>query len=149
MTDKTTNAVKRYAGVYLLDIPFSADIMYTYYIPGDLLDKIVRGAFVVVPFGGGNRKQNAIVFELSEKTEAKNPKPILSVNENVDSLDDEQLDICKFIVDTTLCTFGDAVRAVTPSAFARSVRIYTPTDKQLPSEGGSLSEGALMILDYT
>ena len=148
MTDKTTNAVKRYAGVYLLDIPFSADIMYTYYIPGDLLDKIVRGAFVVVPFGGGNRKQNAIVFELSEKTDAKNPKPILSINENIDTLDDEQLDVCKFLVDTTLCTFGDAVRAVTPSAFARSVRIYTPTDKQLPSGGGSLSEGALLILDY-
>lgn len=148
MTEKTTDAVKRYAGIYLLDIPFAADMMYTYYIPGDLLDKIARGAFVVVPFGGGNRKQNGVVFEISEKSEAKNPKPVLSVSENILPLDDEQLDMCKFLVDTTLCTFGDAVRAVTPSALARSVRIYSPTGKEIPAGGGSLTEGALLILDY-
>ena len=81
MISGTTNAGSRYAGVFLLDLPYQADRMYDYFIPQDLRDAAVPGAFVVVPFGGGNRRQTGIITEVREKTDAKRTKPILSVGD--------------------------------------------------------------------
>ena len=103
-----------YAGVYLLDIPYSADRMYDYYIPPDLRELAVPGAFVVVPFGGGNRRRSAVIAEVRRETDAAKTKPILSVSSDSAPLSREQLGLCRYIADMTLCAFGDAVRAVVP-----------------------------------
>ncbi len=148
MPDKTTDAAKSYAGVFLLDIPFSADRMYDYYIPPDLRDTAVPGAFVVVPFGGGNRRQSALIAELHDVTEFKRTKPLLSVQESVCPLTPEQLLICRYLATQTLCTVGDAVRAVVPSGAAKSVKVYRITEKELPHDGGELTPGALLAYEY-
>jgi len=134
-----------YAGVYLLDIPYSADRMYDYYIPPDLRDVATPGAFVVVPFGGGNRKRSAVIAEIRSNTDAQKTKPILSVSEGSAPLTREQLGLCRYIADMTLCTVGDAVRAVVPAGSAKSRKIFVPTSKT-PDDG--LSSGALMVYEY-
>ena len=63
------------AKVYLLDAPYHIDKLYDYYIPDELRGLLKVGGFVAVPFGGGNRKQLALVGGLagaSEYTALKN-----------------------------------------------------------------------------
>lgn len=136
-----------YAGVYLLDIPYSADRMYDYYIPPDLRDFAKPGAFAVVPFGGGNRRRTAVIAEVRSETDAKKTKPLISVSNESAPLNAEQLGLCRYLAAMTLCTVGDAVRAIVPAGSARSRRLYVPTGKQI-GENSSLSAGAVMVYDY-
>ena len=63
--------IKEYARVYLLDAPFCIDRIYDYFIPYELREKISKGSFVSVPFGGGNRPKLAVVLDIAEKTDVK------------------------------------------------------------------------------
>ncbi|MBQ7720695.1 MAG: hypothetical protein IJT56_08940, partial [Clostridia bacterium] len=56
------------AKVNLLDAPYSADITYDYFIPELLVGECVPGVFVTVPFGGGNRRQIALVRDIASQT---------------------------------------------------------------------------------
>lgn len=138
----------RYAGVFLLDIPFAVDRMYDYSIPSDLRNLVYPGVFVVVPFGGGNRHRAAIVAELHEKTDAKHTKPILSVSSETVPLNAEQLSICRWLAAQTVCTVGDAVHAITPAGAAKNLTMYQPSGKELPPDGAGLTPGAIMVFEY-
>lgn len=52
------------AGVYILDVPYQADRLYSYLIPEKLRETLAPGDFVSLPFGKGNRQQTALVFEM-------------------------------------------------------------------------------------
>ena len=62
------------ARVNLIDAPYSLDKTYDYYIPEPLTESIIAGGFVVVPFGGGNRRQIALVTEVSDHTDIRSLK---------------------------------------------------------------------------
>ena len=108
------------AQVYILDIPYGADKPYTYYFhapvaPGDLVE---------VPFGKGNRVMTAVVFAVTEGEPEEKTKPIAGICV-AGILSAEMLGLCLFIKEYTLCTFGEAVRAVTPqAALAKVVQYY-------------------------
>ena len=57
----------KYAGVYLLDAPFSLDREYDYMIPEGI--NITPGDFVGLPFGNGNRRRIALVTSIKDTTE--------------------------------------------------------------------------------
>ena len=137
-----------YAGVHILDIPYSADRMYDYYIPAEMRDKALPGSFVIVPFGSGNRRRSALIAELHADTDAKKPKPLLSVSEDSTPLNAEQLGMCLYLAANTLCTVGDALHAIIPSGSAKSVKLYSATGKELPSDGGEFTPGALIVYEY-
>ncbi len=105
-----------YAGVYLLDAPYAIDRAYDYLIPRSLCDVVRRGSFVTVPFGGGNRRHMALVVELKEESLYKKVKPLLSVSADRLALDEHMLGLALFIKEQTLCTVGDAIRAMLPAA---------------------------------
>jgi len=104
------------AGVYILDIPYHADKAYTYYVPATVEESVEPGSVVLVPFGKGNRRMTGVVTEVAEgKTDPK-IKPIIQTVGEGRVLSPELLRLCMFVKDHTLCTFGDAIRAVIPSA---------------------------------
>ena len=53
--------IRRFAQVHLLDVPYHLDRPFTYYITEELADTVQKGRFVLVPFGGGNRKTIGLV----------------------------------------------------------------------------------------
>ena len=117
-----------YAGVHLLDNPFFLDNNYDYYIPSELRESVGRGMFVTVPFGTANRKCLAVVTELREKplVSGIDCKPIFSVCNNKLTLSDELIKLCFFMKEQTLCTFGEAARAVVPaSVLSKLVEMYS------------------------
>ncbi len=124
--------MREYARVYLLDNPYFLDKAFEYFIPPELRGQIGEGDFVTVPFGTANRKKLGLVTGLCDSPERADIscKPIVSVCDKSMSLDREMLGLCFFMKEQTLCTVGDAVRAMIPaSALSRLVEIYRPTDK--------------------
>ena len=69
----------KYAGVYLLDAPFSLDREYDYLIPEGI--NITPGDFVGLPFGNGNRRRIALVTSIKDTTDVPEGKvkPILAI----------------------------------------------------------------------
>lgn len=139
---------QEYARVHLLDAPLSLDRAFDYFIPSSMRSGIRRGSFVTVPFGKGNRNRLAVVTDFAERTEvsASLVKPLLSLCEARLSLSEEMLGLCFYMREQTLCTFGDAVRAMIPSAaMSRLRRVYRALDKKLPKALQS-NETAIAVL---
>ena len=153
-----SESVARYCGVHILDNPFSIDGVFHYFIPPYMADAVVRGAFVTVPFGRGNRKQLAVVVSVGDASElprdlpAERVKPIDGVCREKLFLSEGQLGLCFYLKETTLCTLGEAVRTVVPaSALATLVEYYSvsPLDPlRLESRRTGLSASDLMVLEY-
>ncbi len=120
-----------YAEIYLLDTPFFLDKGYDYFVPVELRGDISVGALVSVPFGMANRRQLAVVTALKESSLDPNIpcKPIFSLCNERLTLSDEQLKLCYFMKEQTLCTFGEAVRAIIPSSvISQLVEVYAASE---------------------
>ena len=126
---------QEYARVYLLDTPYAIDRAFDYFIPSSLRQAVRRGCFVTVPFGKGNRSRLGVVTDFTERTEvaASMVKPLLSVCEARLSLSEEMLGLCFYMKEQTLCTFGDAVHAMIPSAAMSRLRdVYRANPGEIP-----------------
>jgi primosomal protein N' len=102
-----------------------------------------------VPFGGGNRPKLGVVFELAETTDAKNAKTVLSVVSSDISLDTKMLDLAIFIKSQTLCTMGDAIHAMVPSAvLSKLIEYYSAAESISPTKQNALPAQDLFVLEY-
>jgi primosomal protein N' (replication factor Y) len=134
--------------------------MYHYYVPRSLGGHICPGTFVAVPFGNGNRKKLALTAQVCTKEELPPPlepdrlKPVGGICHERLSLSGEQLSLCFYLKETTLCTMGEAVRTVVPApALASLVEYYRAVPEGQSQRGrspgvGSLSAGDLMVLEH-
>ena len=147
--------MSEYAGLHILKNPFHIDNAYDYFIPPHLRGSISVGDFVAVPFGNSNKREIALVISLKdfpEKTEKSNInyKPILSLCDKKLSLSQEMLGLCLFMKEQCLCSVGDAVRAMMPSAALTDphevIKIAQKYEKKIPK--GIVSEPARLIGDF-
>ena len=135
--------MSQYASVHLLDAPYCIDNAFDYYIPTDLRRDILCGDFVTVPFGTANRHKIGVVIALKDAPENQNIKckPIASICDKRMSLSEEAQKLCFFLKEQTLCTVGDAVRAMVPaSVLSRLEEVFVfccddaPKAKKLTSD---------------
>ncbi|MBQ9785458.1 MAG: primosomal protein N' [Clostridia bacterium] len=141
--------MSRFAGVSLLDTPFAIDGVYDYRIPFELREDVRVGAFVTVPFGTANHRRLALVRELKEKSEYAETKAIVAVCPEHLSLSDEMLGLCNFMKLRTLCTTGDAVRAMIPaSALSRLVTLYSVPKDSIPTASDDIPSSDLFVYAY-
>lgn len=135
------------AKVFLLDALYHIDCGYDYRVPSTLLQQVKVGAFVLVPFGGGNRRQIGIVWELQAipvKEEGRPYKPVIAVLDEQLCLNAGMLGLCAYLKEHTFCTVGDAVKAVLPTcAFSKWEEYYERTEKRQPEK---LSQRQILIL---
>ena len=141
------------ARVHLLDVPYHIDKQYEYFIPLHLRGNITAGGFVIVPFGGGNTKQPAVVMEVVQKGELTpdKMKPILSLFNTPDNitLNDEMIKLCVFMKEHTFCTIGDAVKTILPSSvFVKYNEIYSVAEPLPNNAGKSVPSDALIVYNY-
>ena len=136
------------ARVYIIDAAYQADRPYDYFIPADMREFIVPGICAEVPFGRGNRRMASIVFDVfdsdpEDREKEKKMKPLLPFEGSppVPVLNREGLDLCLFLKNYTLCTFGDAVRTSVPaSALSRIEETYRVSEKIPSASDASVSE---------
>ena len=101
-----------YCEVYLFDAPYHIDRPFDYLCA----ENILVGDIVKVPFGRTNRLRLAAVTKLKDSSEGEGIKTVHSVLDRRFALSDEMLKLCLFLKGHTLCTFGEAVRCLIPSA---------------------------------
>ena len=138
-----------YAGLHILKSPYHIDNEFDYFLPPHLRDEVRVGDFVTVPFGTANTREIALVVSLkaSPSRELQNYKPIISVCDKQLSLSKEMLGLCFFMKEQTLCTIGDAVKSMLPSAaLTKPHEIYKCTETA-PNRR-ELDSVTLFILDY-
>lgn len=104
-----------YIKAHIIDVPYHADHEYTYFVPQSYRESIKKGSAISVPFGKGDRARVAIVTDITSEV-VEDAKPITSVMSTYFSLSEEMLELCKYMKSTTLCTIGEAVKCIIPSA---------------------------------
>ncbi len=100
------------AQVAVSDSVYAIDRPYSYRIPEGL--SLQPGMRVLVPFGNGNRKKEAVVLATGESEEAK----LKAVEQALDAqpvLTAAQLQLAGFLRERYFCTFYDAVKAILPA----------------------------------
>ena len=143
------NKTYEYASVYLLDNPYCIDCIYDYFIPLELRGEVSAGRFVAVPFGRGNRKQMAVVKELSHCPSFSDVKPIAEVCTDRPELSAEMLSLCEYMKEQWLCTFGEAVRCVMPSSvLGKMSEFYYPVSTKGPDASSGFDPADLFVYDY-
>ena len=119
----------RYVKIHLLDNPYCIDNEYTYFVPHDLSTHVKRGSFVVVPFGYSNRTQLGLVTETHAEEPNVRAKAIKCLASEEIFFTQDDIDLCKFMKEHTLCTIGDAVRSMIPAgALSQIVTCYKYVD---------------------
>ncbi|MBO7274099.1 MAG: DEAD/DEAH box helicase family protein, partial [Clostridia bacterium] len=141
--------MSRFAGVCLLDNPFSIDGVYDYVIPEELAGEISAGSFVTVPFGTANQRRLALVTELRDTSPYKEAKSVFSVCPEEMFLNEEMLGLCAFMKLRTLCSTGDAVRAMIPaSSLSRLVTKYALSEEHIPTCSDDVPSSDLFVYEY-
>ena len=143
---------KYYIGVYILDVAYHFDKIYDYYMDEEMRIKIKRGNFITVPFGGGNKRRIAAVWEIKSVTEAEKTKPADKIIE-VPALSEEQLELALFLKENTFCTIGEALKVIAPMGLKTGLTVIYSlnTDRYLSageSEISSISERMRVVLNH-
>lgn len=137
-----------YAGVYILDIPYHADKIYDYYVPLTMRSSVKVGMIAAVPYGKNNRHASAVIAEIKSESEYCDLKPIFDCDGDV-ILDEIALKLCRFLKEYTFCTFGEAVRAVTPAfAIGKLNEYYSLADTSQRDKCLKMNETAIAVYDY-
>ena len=131
---------KLYAGVCLLSAPHSLDREFDYGVPEENREEIRVGSFVSVPFGRSNQRRSGIVVSLKEETDAQRVKPLSSVSPRENALSDEMLALVSYLKEQTLCTTGDAVRAMVPARLTDADRTGGVIEKRYYRAAGPREE---------
>ena len=141
---------KQYVGVYILDAAYQFDKIFDYYINEETRDKIKLGSYIIVPFGGGNKRRFAVVWELKNSTESEKTKPVDKIVE-VPALNEEQLNLAVFLKDTTFCTIGEALKVIAPTGLKTglTVNYSINTDKYLEDDlFNNINEKMRVVLNH-
>lgn len=140
-----------YAGVHLLENPYFIDRAFDYFITPELRGMVHPGDFVTVPFGTANHKRIGLVVCLKDRPDQTEIgcKPILSVCDTGMSLNEEMTALCFFIKEQTLCTVGDAVRAMVPaSALSHLEEVYRMSEALDADSHTDLDASTMLICDF-
>ncbi|MBQ5565708.1 MAG: primosomal protein N' [Clostridia bacterium] len=92
------------------------DKLFDYIVPEYLYRKIAVGKRVLVPFGSGSRKRQAMVMELIRQEEPNQKlKEVSAVLDDNSILTEEMLKLVLSMKERCFCTYYDAVRAMLPT----------------------------------
>ena len=94
------------AAVYAIDKP------YSYRVPEGM--QVQPGLRVLVPFGRGNRRSEAVVLALQD-TAQRDLKVIERALDDAPILSQAQLQLAAFMKERYFCTFYEAVKAILPA----------------------------------
>src|SRR5690606_31096429 len=116
----------------IVDVPaMQTDKTYDYIVPEKWSDIVVPGMRVVVPFGP--RKVQGFVMGLSNNTEVNKLKEIHSLLDLTPALNEELLQIGKWLTEKTLCFTISALQAMLPSAmrakYEKEIRLLDPAKR--------------------
>jgi len=102
---------------------YSFDTLYSYLIPVALRGILCAGMRVAVPFGRGNKSRIGLVFEVTSGEPAKLKELMYAVDDEP-CISEELIRLCRWLRDTTFCTYFDAFRAILPPGLSFSLKTH-------------------------
>ena len=97
----------------------SNDMTFTYYVPNEYSKINLVGKRVIIPFG--NRKIEGFVIEYTKKPEDYEIKEIIKVIDEDEVLNEELINLGKFISDKYLCSLISAYQVMLPKALKANI----------------------------
>lgn len=94
----------------------SLDRSFTYIVPEHLQNILKVGMKVAVPFGQGNSLINGFVTNIKREANLGNLKSIAAITDGELILNEELMELGKFLRDETLCTLISAYQTMLPSS---------------------------------
>ncbi len=94
---------------------YAIDKLYSYRVPDELREQVQIGARVLVPFGIGNKRAEAVVLAFRENSGGRRLKPVVEVLDDVPVLTRGQLKLAAWMRERLYCTFFDCVRVMLPA----------------------------------
>ena len=136
------------AGIRMLDTPYHVDVIYDYLVPPELADSVRVGRFVTAPFGMHNQLRLGLVTELRDHSEYKDLKSIHGLCPESLALGEEMLGLVSFLRSRTLCSVGDAVRAVVPTAALTRLNELYEVDPSIDINSDEIRSSDLFVYRY-
>jgi len=147
-----------YCEVYLFDAPYHIDRPFDYFSEGE----VSLGCIVKVPFGKQDHLRLGVITKVKAESDAENIKPVHTVYDDRYSLNEEMLGLCLFLKGYTLCTFGEAARAILPPGalselpnikYKKTVVLNMPREAAatlltLTGRAGVKSEGQRAVISF-
>ncbi|MCQ2514671.1 MAG: primosomal protein N' [Ruminococcus sp.] len=93
---------------------YSFDKKFDYILPSELEGSAKIGCRVVVPFGRGNRKRQAIILDRHTNNQGE-LKSVISVIDSEPILSEELIKLAEFMKEHYFCTLYDAVKTMLPA----------------------------------
>ena len=86
-----------------------------YRVPDELREQVQIGTRVLVPFGFGNKRAEAVVLAFRQDTGEYKLKPVVEVLDDAPVLTAEQLKLAAWMRERLYCTYFDCVRVMLPA----------------------------------
>ncbi len=106
----------RYGKVVRVAVNCPLDKTYSYFVPNEFEEIVKKGSIVEVPLGAGNRKYRGICIDVSEEKWESTLKPILNVLSEGPIVDDNLIELGKWISEYYVAPIGMVFDAMIPSA---------------------------------
>lgn len=118
---------------------YSFDKIFDYAVDESLISDVAIGKRVMVPFGSGNRKRQALVTELKNGDTSK-LKSIISVLDKEPVLTEEMVKLAVFMKDRYFCTYYDAIKTMLPAGINYNISTMYTAVKDKDTEGLGIDE---------
>ncbi|MBQ3970345.1 MAG: primosomal protein N' [Clostridia bacterium] len=115
---------------------YSFDTLFSYAVPEFLSGRVSVGKRVLVPFGKGNKKRQAMIFEVYRSDSVSSKiKEIAAVLDSYPLLTDEMIKLCVSMKERCYCTYYEAVRAMLPVGINYKIAaVYSQSGAALPDD---------------
>ena len=94
---------------------YAIDKLYSYRVPDELREQVQIGTRVLVPFGFGNKRAEAVVLAFRQDTGEYKLKPVVEVLDDAPVLTHGQLKLAAWMRERLYCTYFDCVRVMLPA----------------------------------
>ncbi|MGN0988701.1 MAG: primosomal protein N' [Eubacteriales bacterium] len=124
-------------GVAVENVPYQADIAYTYVVPEELEGKAFEGAVCTVPFGAANRRSRAVVLQVQRCDDISGLKSVVKFapSESYSGfLGADTMTLVRYLKEKTFCTYFEAFRTVMPTGSLTMTKNLVLTEKTVKSE---------------
>lgn len=118
---------------------YSFDKIFDYAVDKSLITDVEIGKRVMVPFGSGNRKRQALITELKNGDTSK-LKSIISVLDKEPVLTEEMVKLAVFMKDRYFCTYYDAIKTMLPAGINYNISTMYTAVKDKDTEGLGIDE---------
>lgn len=138
------------AKVAIEKVGYHFDKEYTYLIPKELENDVVKGCRIIVPFGNGNATRQGIVLSIEPLNEnVGGIKSIVAVLDEAPLINDELLNMAKTMKDIYFCTYYEAFKVILPIGMNfKFIELYSANVKCIePLERHSIENNIIEYLN--